>query len=325
MAFFSWKPRFRPSLLATTLAVVVALALAGSFVALRWWVHPWAPGIVRALPPGDTLAYLNLDPLREAGLLGPEAQNQPVSPLPSPAFRQSPAYADFVHASGFDFERDLDALACSLQGPPLAPDQTTCILDGSFSPQFAAYLATHALHRQPWHGHAGYGFPGWARPERTLWIVPLDRQHVLATNAPNPAPIVQEATQWWRPSPRLWQTPLLGSAAIGYLAINVLQLSAAQQLDGAHAPWLGTSLVRLRLVNDLGSSVSLYGRLEAVNPGAAARTLAWAQAQIALLVPQLPAGQPGQISLRQALSDLQLHQRGSQIRLRLRLDPPGSS
>jgi len=83
------------------LAVVVAIAAA---VVLRKTAPPEP---VRLLPEAEGYVYLNLKPLRRAGLLDK-----------MPPVQLDPDYDDFVKQTGFEFERDLDEVAVAVHAPP---------------------------------------------------------------------------------------------------------------------------------------------------------------------------------------------------------------
>lgn len=201
-------------------ALIAALGLAVSY-----WAR--TPGVVRRLPAGDALVYLNFSRLRKAGFLG---KAEP---------RKNPAYAAFVRESGFDFERDLDEAACTLRGSPLQPDDATCILQGRFGAGFAHYLSAHARARTQTGGLTAFQFPGWARPQQAITIVPLDHDTVLVTNRGDADDALAQARQRWAPGPELWRKRNWWGARLGYAAVDVMQLAARRQLDGSQEPWKG--------------------------------------------------------------------------------------
>lgn len=91
---------------ASVLAVAAAIALA---VFLR---KRAAPEPARLLPNADAFIYVNLKPLRQAGVIGQKAP--PIA---------EPEYAQFVQETGFQFERDLDEAAFAVHLPERAPDE----------------------------------------------------------------------------------------------------------------------------------------------------------------------------------------------------------
>lgn len=92
------------------LGVVLVVAVLGLLV---WMRARTAPEAVRLLPECDAVIYINLKPVRAAGLFAslPEA-------------RRDPEYDEFVRGTGFQFERDLDqaAFAVHQPGSPQNPD-----------------------------------------------------------------------------------------------------------------------------------------------------------------------------------------------------------
>lgn len=93
---------------ASVLLVAAAIALA---VFLR---KRAAPEPARLLPNADAFIYVNLKPLRQAGVIGQKAP--PIS---------EPDYARFVQETGFQFERDLDEAAFAVHLPERSPEDAT--------------------------------------------------------------------------------------------------------------------------------------------------------------------------------------------------------
>ena len=86
--------------------VLLAMVIAGALLLQR---HA-APEPVRLLPEADAYVYLNLSPLRTAGVIG--------NPLPT----YEPEYESFVRDTGFQFERDLDEAAVAVHAAPRLTD-----------------------------------------------------------------------------------------------------------------------------------------------------------------------------------------------------------
>lgn len=257
------------------LAAVAALALA-------YWAR--TPGIVRRLPPGDVLAYLNLRPLRRAGWLG-RAEPQ-----------KNPEYATFVRESGFDFERDLDEVALTQRGWLGAAQDTTCILQGRFGEQFFHYLATHALSQSQMAGITAYRFAGWARPQQTLIVARVAPDMVIVTNRSDAATALAAAQRRWTPGPELWRRRRWWGARVGYAAMDVMQLAARRQLDGSQEPWRGGQRLEAG-IRATAQGVEIAGDEVMDNPGDAAAAAAW-------LVQQAPL--PG-LRVSAAGADLQFN------------------
>lgn len=87
--------------------LVLALVVAAA-VMLR---HRAAPESARLLPEADAYLYVNLKPLRTAGLIG--NREVPIT---------EPEYEDFVRETGFQFERDLDDAAVAIHAAPRLMD-----------------------------------------------------------------------------------------------------------------------------------------------------------------------------------------------------------
>lgn len=81
----------------------IAIAIAAAVI-LRQTAPPEP---VRLLPEADAYIYLNLNPLRKAGL----AEKMPPVQL-------DPEYDEFVKQTGFQFERDLEQAAIAVHAPP---------------------------------------------------------------------------------------------------------------------------------------------------------------------------------------------------------------
>lgn len=94
------------------LIALVVVLIAGA-IGLAVWLRKHAPpDAVRLLPEvEDGVFYLNLKPLRLAGVL-------------KPATPREPEYEQFVRETGFVFERDLDQAAFAVHGPGNAGGET---------------------------------------------------------------------------------------------------------------------------------------------------------------------------------------------------------
>lgn len=263
------------------------------------------PTIVRSLPPGQTLVYLNCRPLRELGMVNGGAQ-------------PSPSYAAFVRESGFDYQKDLDAVALSLNGRPTEPADATAILRGRFEPKFTAYLQRHALREERIVGARAYVFPGWARPQQLMTVVPLGPRELLVTNAQDAAPVVAQARRWWSAAPALWRAGNNWRLLGGYADINAEQLEAARALDGTQLPWQGVERVEVSLRGS-SSGVTVAGGAQASSADAAAAVQQWVQSELDALRPLWPEEQ-GQPTLRALLDRVETGQNGRQVWLRLRVD-----
>lgn len=263
------------------------------------------PSIVRSLPPGQTLVYVNCQPLRELGGANGDAT-------------RSPGYAAFVRESGFDYQKDLDAVALSLNGQPTRPVDATAILRGRIAPKFTAYLQRHALRQEQIAGAQAYVFPGWARPQQLLTVVPLGPRELLVTNAQDAAPVVAQARRWWSAAPALWRAGNNWRLLVGYADINAEQLEATRALDGTQLPWQGVERVEVSLQGSSGG-VTVAGGAQANSAEAAVAVQQWVQNELEALRPLWPEEQ-GQPTLRALLDRIETGQNGRQAWLRLRVD-----
>jgi hypothetical protein len=91
------------------LSAVSALAVLAAACVFLWWRINRPPEAVRLLPDPDAIVYVNLRPLRLASAFAKLPQVQ-----------HDPDYDEFMRASGFDFERDLDEAGIAVHLPPEA-------------------------------------------------------------------------------------------------------------------------------------------------------------------------------------------------------------
>jgi hypothetical protein len=94
----------------TALALVIVIAVIGAIFLLR---KRAAPEAVRLLPEAQGYLYINLRPLRHAGVLND------IAPITG-----EPEYKDFVAQTGFQVEKDLDEAAFAIH-PPSTPTGET--------------------------------------------------------------------------------------------------------------------------------------------------------------------------------------------------------
>jgi hypothetical protein len=157
-------------IIAVVLAVVVAIA---ATLLLRRGRPPKA---ARLLPFADAYIYIDLVPLRTAGLF----TNSPSTP--------DPEYAQFVRDTGFQFERDLDEAAFAVHLPPTvaanshAPAETRYseVFVGRFdNAKIADYLRKTAASSKSYRNTIIYSIP---LPGRTVRVVVLNKAMVAASN-----------------------------------------------------------------------------------------------------------------------------------------------
>jgi hypothetical protein len=115
------------------LPIILGVLLVAAAVALVVVLRKHAPPeAARLLPGADGFAYVNLQWMRRANLIGE-----------LPAVAHDPDYEQFIQATGFDFERDLEQAAMAIHYPPgPVPGRTE---DVRFSYIFVARLDVEKL------------------------------------------------------------------------------------------------------------------------------------------------------------------------------------
>ena len=161
------------------LAVVVAIAAA---VVLRK-IAPPEP--VRLLPEAEAYIYLNLKPLRRAGLLEK-----------MPPVQLDPEYDEFVKQTGFEFERDLEEAAVAVHAPSpaggTAPNQPaesrySEVIVAHFDAQRAReFLTKYSKSTEMYREREIYNIP---RENRTVRVCILGPELVAISNTNDPANI----------------------------------------------------------------------------------------------------------------------------------------
>jgi hypothetical protein len=158
--------------------VVVVLAALAAGSALLLLRRGYAPQAARLLPAADAYFYIDLTPLRTAGLFKNTSANM------------DPDYSQFVRDTGFQFERDLDQAALAVHLPPAAaaaadsrtPPETRYseVFVGRFDhPKLAAYLRKTADSSRPYGKTLIYSIP---LPGRTLRVAVLSKSMVASSN-----------------------------------------------------------------------------------------------------------------------------------------------
>jgi hypothetical protein len=171
---YKWVSMRRRNIIILVVAIVVA-AMAITSVLLPRRGRP--PEAARLLPAADAYIYIDLEPLRTAGLF-----KNVVNP--------DPDYAQFVKDTGFQFERDLDEAAFAVHLPATADLANTKtqpetryseVFVGRFDDaKLAAYLRKTAESSRPYGRTIIYSIP---LPGRTVRIAVLSKTIVAASNA----------------------------------------------------------------------------------------------------------------------------------------------
>lgn len=156
-----------------TIVVVVLLLLAGAIYLRR--IAP--PEAARLLPESDGMVYINMRPVRAVM----HFDQHPVT--------HSPAYQQFINATGIVFERDLEEAAFALHrmpkpyGPNGAVAFSEALIGHFDGRRLAHYLAGLASTQESYAGHTVYEIPVEGR---TLRVVLLGYDIVAASNYPSP-------------------------------------------------------------------------------------------------------------------------------------------
>jgi hypothetical protein len=162
----------------TLLIVAAVLLLLTAAIFLRSKAPPEA---ARLLPESDGIIYFNLKPVRTfthfKDLKAPE---------------RAPDYQQFVDATGFDWERDLDQVAIALHrmpdpNGPNGPVAYSMVLVGKLTGmRLNAWLEGHAASHEIYAGHIIYNIPS---QDRTVRVTQIGYDMVGVSNTPSPEQI----------------------------------------------------------------------------------------------------------------------------------------
>ena len=158
-----------------TLWIVAAVLL---FLAVVVFLRSKAPPeAARLLPESDGIVYLNLKPFRS--FLHKEMKPP----------RRVPEFQQFVNATGFDWERDLDQAAIALHrmpdpNGPNGPVAYSMVLVGKLTgKRLNGWLDAHAVSRESYAGHTVYSIPSEGR---TVRVAQIGYDMVAVSNFPTP-------------------------------------------------------------------------------------------------------------------------------------------
>ena len=151
-----------------------AIVVAGAAAALVWWyIEAGSQKALRSfryLPPGSTVA-INLD---LAGLRNNPMVRRLLEGQEPPQLERE--YSEFVRATGFDFERDLDSVSLGISGPEGAR-VVHALLQGRFNRQKVEHYSRQPPaehHRPPGAQHKTcspapleehFAWPSWLRDD----------------------------------------------------------------------------------------------------------------------------------------------------------------
>src|SRR5689334_6559138 len=164
--------RKRITAVAITVAVVAALLTGAVF--LRKYA---APEPARLLPECDGILYANLKPVRTFTNFG----QKPTA--------WAPEYQTFVNQTGFQFERDLDAIAFAIHSPRASQNETryTEVIAGRFnSNKLNDFLAQMAKSRESYRNHEIFLIP---YEDRIVRVTVLSLAMVAVSNTGDAAQI----------------------------------------------------------------------------------------------------------------------------------------
>ncbi len=159
--------------------VIAGVVLGAAAVITLLWTRSAAPEPVRLLPAADAYVYLDLKPLRAAG-------------VQLPAVSLEADYQQFVRETGFQFERDLDEAAFAVHLAPTVqlnasqPQETRYseVFIARFDPaRLTAYLRKLASAVEKYRGLDVYAI---ALPGRTLRVAIIGPKMVAASNVDGP-------------------------------------------------------------------------------------------------------------------------------------------
>ncbi len=169
-----------------SLPILLAVALVAAAVALMVVLRKHAPPEpARLLPAADGFAYINLQWMRRANITGE------LPPVP-----HDPDYEQFISATGFQFERDLEEAAVAVHYPesiaaavPGQPNQarfSEVFVGRIQGERLRAYLSTLSRSVENYRAVDIYSIPV---EDRTVRVAILGVDTVAASNYPDPGVI----------------------------------------------------------------------------------------------------------------------------------------
>lgn len=146
------------------------------------------PPLLSLVPSDSTvLIYADLATLRESPFM------MQLAALAPPAAKD-PDYADFVRATGFDYERDLDRVVLAIQGEEKSA-VTTAVADGRFDQNKISAYALRFAKEKKQNGDGVYFIPSKS-PGKSLAIRFLSANRIaLASNGGNSGPAAPSAAR----------------------------------------------------------------------------------------------------------------------------------
>lgn len=320
------KPHFVPKLprlrrrtlysLLTALVLVVALAVA---LFLRFHAPP---EVARLLPESDAIVYFNLKPVRAAT----HFDQKPVETAPD--------YAQFVAATGFRWERDLDGMAIALHRMPdpkgpNGPVAYSAVAEGRFDAiRLSAWLQQNSRSTETYAGHTIYTVPG--QEGRTLRIAPLGFDLLAASNMPTTEQIHSMLDRY-----SAGASPFSGSSVLAAHYRDVPYFSLAWGIGHVALPFSESGHVQVfgvplpmsedtDFVVSLTYRTALHLRVEDLAPSEqeAAQTTTNLQTILNLVRAFVPeGGTANERALHRAFASAQIEQRKSRVLLNADIPP----
>jgi hypothetical protein len=180
-------PKTKRALVLTLTAVAIVTAVLFAFTG-RGIPAQAAPasGLFSMIPPGaPTIGFIDFSAVRESRFYMSRPDHSPIT-------GPSSEYANFVQATGFDFEKDLDrvVLASWPKTGSAAEGKTIVVAEGRFnSAKIRDYAVQHGKLDQQ-QGHEVFSFPGQVTGARNS-LVFLDDHHIAIVQGTTIAPMFE--------------------------------------------------------------------------------------------------------------------------------------
>jgi hypothetical protein len=179
--------------------IPVVLVIAAA-VALVFWLRKSPPLPARMLPEADGYVYVDLRPMRAAGLF-----------KRLPEIQLDPEYQDFVKQTGIQLERDLDQAAFAVHlphGPGESENRSSEVFVGRFhAEKLRSFLKGIAASTQEYRNHTVFDIPLPGRTVRTALLGSSGAPWGLgASNTGTPEAIhhmLDSQATWFRGAPAL--------------------------------------------------------------------------------------------------------------------------
>src|SRR5208283_5103530 len=227
------------------LLIVVALSLAGTFTYLGYKASdslaPRNEMLARMLANANAVVFLDLAALRASPFL---AQLFAWAPRPAP----DEDYAQFVQATGFNYERDLDRVALAVSRSSTG-SLFLLIADGHFDHEKIAAYARRYGKSEARNGATVFAIAP-SGTSQVLFFTFLREDRMAWTNDPSAAALFWQpepfAAEWREHYVRLAGTPLFAVIRQDSVAASAL---AQQAPGGFRSPQLAALLAQLQWIS----------------------------------------------------------------------------